>query len=261
MLQLQDEEELLVVDAFDHVQSFVAQAKRAATLADLNTLLGEVGTSLGLDYYALAHHVDLGRPPSSSVLVSNYPIGWFHTILRQRYFVDDPIFAAAQHASAGFLWEDIGALIQLSDRQKRIFATAGRQGIGPGFTVPITLRGEPSASCSFAVKLGRRFPPGLAAVAQSIGWFAFEAARRLAIAQGGRPRRRVAPLTSRQLDCVVLIAKGKSDGIIGELLGLSRHTVNHYVEDAKRRHGVATRQQLLISALWEGQVTFEDMFG
>ncbi len=122
MLQLQDEEELLVVDAFDHVQSFVAQAKRAATLADLNTLLGEVGTSLGLDYYALAHHVDLGRPPSSSVLVSNYPIGWFHTILRQRYFVDDPIFAAAQHASAGFLWEDIGALIQLSDRQKRIFS-------------------------------------------------------------------------------------------------------------------------------------------
>lgn len=34
------------MDAFDHVQIFVAQAKRAATLAELNILLADVGASL-----------------------------------------------------------------------------------------------------------------------------------------------------------------------------------------------------------------------
>lgn len=247
------------MDEFMQVQCFVSSAKRATSLDQLRGLLEQVGASFSLDYFALAHHVDLGQPPASAVLLTNYPAGWLNTVLERRYFVDDPVFAASQHAGAGFLWDEVGELIRLSDRQKRILAAARRQGLGPGFTVPINLRGEPGGSCSFAVRPGRRFPDATAAAAQSIGWFAFEAARRLSAARSGRTRGRASPLTARQLDCVVLIAKGKSDSVIGQLLGISPRTVNSYVEDAKRRHAVASRQQLVISALWEGQVTFEDM--
>jgi LuxR family quorum-sensing system transcriptional regulator CciR len=68
-----------------------------------------------------------------------------------------------------------------------------------------------------------------------------------------RPR-----LTDRQLDCVVLAAQGKSDGVIAQLLGISGETVHQHIETAKRRYGVASRMQLVVRALYDNLITFAD---
>jgi LuxR family transcriptional regulator, quorum-sensing system regulator CciR len=58
----------------------------------------------------------------------------------------------------------------------------------------------------------------------------------------------------------VLAARGKSDTVIGQLLGLSPHTVNEHFERAKARYGVASRTELVVCALRDGQLTYEDVF-
>jgi len=68
-------------------------------------------------------------------------------------------------------------------------------------------------------------------------------------------------LTPRQRDCVVLVARGKSDWEIGRLLGISESTVHKHVEDAKRRYGVTTRIQLVVLSLFEKRLSFADIFG
>jgi LuxR family quorum-sensing system transcriptional regulator CciR len=66
-------------------------------------------------------------------------------------------------------------------------------------------------------------------------------------------------LTPRQRDCVVLVARGKSDRQIGEILGISNQTVHKHVESAKQRYAVATRVELVVRALFMSQLSLTEI--
>lgn len=66
-------------------------------------------------------------------------------------------------------------------------------------------------------------------------------------------------LTDRQRDCVLLVARGKSDSVIAQLLNISPATVNEHIECAKRRYSVATRTQLIVRVLFRGEIWFADV--
>ena len=59
-------------------------------------------------------------------------------------------------------------------------------------------------------------------------------------------------LTRRECQVLDWIAKGKSDWQIGQILCISAKTVNYHAENAKRKLGVATRIQAVISAIRSG---------
>lgn len=65
------------------------------------------------------------------------------------------------------------------------------------------------------------------------------------------------PLSPRQVECIALVAQGKSDWEIGQILGLSRDTVHEYVESARRRYGVRRRTQLVLRAVRDGHLNME----
>lgn len=238
-----------------HVQAFVEASRSVTTLDELRTLTSDAVVELGFDHFALLHHVDFTRPPPGT-----FPLGWLAVQRERRYLSDDPVIAACQYASAGFIWDDLPNILRLNDRQRAVMSAARREGLGGGFTVPNHVPGEPLGCVSFVVKSGRDLPTASIPAAQSIGNFAFEAGRRIARSIAGMGLTpRLPPLSARQLDCVVLIARGKSDSVAGQLLGISARTVNQYVEAAKRRYEVATRQQLIVRALYESQITFSDV--
>ncbi|MGZ8351010.1 MAG: LuxR C-terminal-related transcriptional regulator, partial [Allosphingosinicella sp.] len=160
----------------------------------------------------------------------------------------------------GFFWSEVGSVIALNEKHRRRAEEVGRTGLGDGFVVPTHIPGEPLGSCHFATRSGRRVPRENSAALQAIAAFGFEAARRLAQSQSD-PYCLSASLTQRQRECLILSARGKSDSVIAQLLGLSPKTVNAYVEAAKRRYGVATRGQLIVRALYASQITFHDVMG
>lgn len=217
--------------------------------------------SLGFRYYALGHHVRVAA--GNLVQIANYPQTWAERFAARGYLSDDPAVTACQKAIVGFLWSEIHRLIPLSERQKSILAESRDAGFGEGFTVPIHLPGECAGSCNFVAAYGKPVVKTALPAAQYVGCFAFEAARRLA--QKGPTRRTdaappaVPQLSSRQLDCIVLAAQGKSDTDAGQLLGISNQTVHQHIETAKRRYGVATRTQLIVRALFDSQLVFQDI--
>jgi LuxR family transcriptional regulator, quorum-sensing system regulator CciR len=122
--------------------------------------------------------------------------------------------------------------------------------------------------CRFVTTKGRDLPADSLPAAQYLACFAFESARRLVANTrdggtdgdgGGEEREKVPRLTQRQLDCVVLAARGKSNWVSGKLLGLSPDTVHKYLENAKRRYGVSSRTELVVRALYDGQLSFNDI--
>lgn len=245
--------------SFSDVQSFVRDASEVTSLDALHSLLESTVRAFGFQYYALGHHVNVVH--GDLVQIGNYPESWIHTVRTREYISDDPVLLACQTSAVGFRWSEVSRLIELSSRQKEILAGAGRAGMGEGFTVPVHIPGECMGSCSFAHRPGKDLDESVLPAAHYIGCFAFEAARRLVREPGARKREVSAAetLTPRQLDCVVMVARGKSDWEAAKILGVSQDTVHQHVETAKRKYGVATRSQLVIRALYDNQLGFQDV--
>jgi LuxR family quorum-sensing system transcriptional regulator CciR len=123
--------------------------------------------------------------------------------------------------------------------------------------------GEALGSSSFAVKGDGELPRRNLPAAQALGGFAFEAVRQLIKREpGGRlasPAPLADPLTRRQRECIALVARGKSDSVIADILGIRPHTVTEHIEAARRRYGVATRAQLIVRALLAGDLTYGEI--
>ena len=97
-------------------------------------------------------------------------------------------------------------------------------------------------------------------IAQLAGNFAFEAARRLWLRRGQRAVVGTTPLTDRQRDCALWVARGKGDWEIARILGVSEETVAQHVRQACGRYGVNKRTLLLVQTLFDGTLTFTDIF-
>lgn len=201
--------------------------------------------------------LDLAGLARGAVHLDNYPRGWQREFIHQRYFADDPVHIACQRAARPFLWRDLPQLLALNRQQTAILATARSAGLADGLTVPIHVPGDFSGSCSFAVRR-RQVSDALGPSAQFFGCYAFETARRLAQRRHGLAPERIA-LTTRQLDCVVLVARGKTDSESAELLGISRETAQEHVEAAKAKLRVAARTQLVARALYHGIISYGDI--
>jgi LuxR family transcriptional regulator, quorum-sensing system regulator CciR len=148
-------------------------------------------------------------------------------------------------------------MIQLTARDNEILELARGKGIGDGFTVPAHVPGESNGSCSFATRPGRPLCGEHLPLAQLVGAFAFEAARRLWRMRGTAAPQR--PLTDRQRDCVIWVARGKSDWETAKILGVSHETVIQHLKHARERYGVTKRTTLTVSALFDGTITFTDI--
>ena len=243
-------------------QDFSREAQRARRLEDLACSLDAVTPELGFDFYALVQHVDIRKSCNRHVVwLRTYPEAWAEVFERDGLYANDPIHLASQKTNIGFAWSDVDRLITLSAHHKRVISAAAREGIGEGYTVPAHLPGESNGTCSFAMKVGRRAPTDSFMAAQIVGAFAMEAGRRLARKARGDLGAGVPKLTGRQLDCVVLIARGKTDWEIAQILGIKETTVLDYVRLACERYGVRRRVQLVIRAIHDGQITLHDAIG
>jgi LuxR family transcriptional regulator, quorum-sensing system regulator CciR len=107
-------------------------------------------------------------------------------------------------------------------------------GLGTGYTVPANIPGELPGSCSFVTKLGQKLPRHNLLAAQLIGAFAYGAAREvIGIDKLDNPER--VGLTPRQHDCLMWAMRGKTDGEIGEALGISEETVTKHLNLARAK--------------------------
>lgn len=239
---------------FADVLACVRALGKAASLTDISLMLGDASRQLGFDRFALVqtHH---GQPGLGALRLTDFPDAWVAQLAGSPRLADDPVLLASQRSVAPFGWHQLDGLLALNQRQRAYMLRARAAGLANGFTVPLHAPGAASGLVSFVSAGMAELPQASLAPAHHLACFAFEAARRLHRTPSGP-----APaLTQRQLDCLVLVARGKSNWVAGQLLGLSGQTVHKYVEAAKARYGVATRTELVVRALFDGQLSFADV--
>lgn len=241
---------------FSRVETFVRDVRNLRTEAELAAAIDDVARDLGFRYFALTHHVDVRRS-SEAIRIHNYPAGWAEWFDARSLGATDPVHRASNLTSVGFCWSQLPAMLTLTPADERILKLAREQGIGDGFTVPAHVPGEAHGSCSFACTTGEQFDARHCALLQLVGAFSFEGARRLR-----REQASPAPvaLTERQRECVMWVARGKTDWEISRILGISHDTVIEHLRHARQRYEVSTRTLLAIHALFDGTIGFLDVF-
>ena len=237
------------------VQDFAYVSRSARSTAQLRSMLCETAWALGFHYLVL-------QGASGQVWLADLPPGWTAVVP----ISSDAVLAAAMQSYAPFLWSDISRLVALNRSQRDFLNAAHAAGVGAAVAVPIHRpRGEQKAGsysvfagcCSFLMKNGVPLPLESLAAAHYVGALAFDVAENLRDCRAAEPRG--PQLTPRQRDCVVLVAQGKSDWEVGQVLGISESTVHKHIEDAKRRFGVSTRVQLVVHSLFDARLSFSDV--
>ncbi|OYQ26434.1 hypothetical protein CHU93_12185 [Sandarakinorhabdus cyanobacteriorum] len=243
---------------FNSVQTFVREVRTAPSLTDIGLVLKDATRQFRFDHFALAQQSAANR--LGSLRLSDSPDAWVERLIANDMVAHDPVLLACERQVTPFAWSNLPDLLPLNPRQRQYMAQARAAGLAEGYTVPIHIPGQASGLVSFVVAGNSPLPEDSLPAAQYLACFAFEAARRLRLAEtGANP---AAPrLTQRQLDCLVLAARGKSNWVAGQLLGLSGDTVHKYLEAAKQRYGVSSRTELVVRALFDGQISFADVMG
>jgi LuxR family quorum-sensing system transcriptional regulator CciR len=237
------------------VDRFGEQSAICPDIKALGRLLEDATWELGFHFFALLHHASMSSPRNSYVRLDNYPADWVSELESRGLVRHDPVHFASRRTSAGFAWGEIDAIARLDPRQRAVLQESRRFGLGDGFTVPANVPGEPSGSCSFAVRHGAELPRSRLMCAELVGVHAFRAARRLNgdLAPSGRPH-----LSRREIECLRLIALGKTDWEVAAILGISVETARQYVKRARRAYDVVSRTQLVVLGLRDAWLGFED---
>jgi LuxR family quorum-sensing system transcriptional regulator CciR len=237
------------------IDEFELRAETCASDTELRCLLEDALRELGFAWFALLHHASLRSGSTRLIRIDNYPESWATELAVDGLTPDDPVHLASGRTNIGFPWERLAGLIPPMRGHRDILERSHGHDIGPGFTVPANVPGEPGGSCSFAVRQGRALPARHLACAELIGAHAFRAARRLHGYPAAAAQTR---LSRREQQCLRLVAMGKSDWEIGHVLGIAEATARHYVKSARAAYRVATRTQLVVHGLRDAWIGFDD---
>lgn len=241
------------------LMSLAKAATEVRSYPELETLLGEAAVTLGFDYYAVTHYV--ADPLAANLAnLTNFPERWLAAVAEKGYHKHNPIKAAVRKSLLGFVWSEIPTRVRLTPQQTETLEAARFIGLAEGFTVPAHLPGGVSGSVSFAQRPNQALEPRRLPIAHFFGCAAFEASLRISKALEF-PTPPSLNLSTRQLDCVVLVARGKSDWEIGQMLNISKETAHKHIQTAMRRFNVVTRTQLVVRALYNAEMSFSDVYG
>lgn len=239
------------------VDTFLSCVAKIETPEALRALMHDIASELGFRHFALISHADLRISRAGMVDIREYPQAVADRIIDRGEFRRDPIMRACLFADSAFMWSDVAQIIAIDKRDRAILECGMRNGLSQGVTIPSFKLGHLLGSCTFAGQLPETHVRRILGIAQMIGVFAFQRARRLA---GDLPV--PAPstrLNPRPRECVVLAGRGLSNKEIARALALAPRTVDGYLADARKLFSADDRTELVAAALLAGEIELHEL--
>jgi DNA-binding CsgD family transcriptional regulator len=171
---------------------------------------------------------------------NTWPAKWLSDYRQRDYVRHDPMPATARLTSSPFTFREIGRGRELTPKQLEIADWAEGLGVVDGLAVPVH---EPGGDFGLCVSLADHIIEDTEE-RLALEFASLHAYRRCRILGGAAPATSSpSPLSSRELECLRWVLKGKSDREIGTLLAISPTTAHFHVERVKKKLGVRTRTQ------------------
>lgn len=210
------------------LKDFVTDCETANHLADLWRLSVRFFESRGIAM--VSYHSDtevenreLGTIGKSGILQSGYPEEWVCQYIDGKLSLLDPMPELAAKIGRPFYWSEINDLANLTYEQQRYMALRAASDLGDG--IALQVYGPNARNALVCLGFGDRTPKLTAEAIFELQCAAQIAHLRYCAISGEQDRAKV-DLSPRELEVLRWIARGKSNSVIAEILGISRHTVD-----------------------------------
>jgi len=171
------------------------------------------------------HSNDVKRPgwPPLGIQAEGFSDAWKHQYVQGGLWRSDPIPDLARRIGVPFWFRDIKTLMKLSPNQAKFLEIAAEHNVGEGLA--IQLFGPNIHDAFLGLGFGPTRPTMLPAAI-----FELQSAAQMAhiryCALTGKLGQQNQSLSPRELEVLRWIARGKSNSVIADIMGISRHTVD-----------------------------------
>lgn len=227
--------------------NLIGQVEACASIDALNKAITRLSSPFGVSSH-LGGVVPRGlvspRDQPGHIILGRWPDGWARRYFRKQYVMQDPTIAHALASDSPLLWKNVQAS---SGTGRRIMDEAREFGLADGTTIPqYTLDGL-KIGISFS---GEQIDDSPLARLSLLFLSSMASARAMALTHVAPPS--PVHLTSRERECLLWIAEGKTDWEIGVILGIARKSVERHVQNLRNKLGAATRAHAVVIAFRMG---------
>ncbi|MEE4187181.1 MAG: LuxR family transcriptional regulator [Roseobacter sp.] len=202
----------------------------------------------------VSYHSDDAQTPGSKplgIVADGFPNAWICQYMEAQLYLIDPIPQLAAVTSRPFRWTEAPKLLRLSESGKRYMDILAASGLGDGLALQVY--GPNMRNAYVGLGFGGE-DPGLSA--EDI--FELQCAAQIAhirYCELTEHRQTTAEhLSPREMEILQWIARGKSNGVIAEILGISRHTVDTITRRIFEKLNVNDRTTAAIMGVGSGLV-------
>jgi DNA-binding CsgD family transcriptional regulator len=223
---------------------FTTRLQGLTTLAACSELFREAILPYGFDTFACGE-LDMDNRTRNAFYIIGWPEAWTKFYVGSGLIHRDPLVDELAHRHEPFTWSDLRADKKLHKIGRAALAAVAAAGWNEGLVVPVP-RGVKRVGLVSLV--GHRDDLDAQALAHLclISLALHSHARTLVSREGFAVP--PAGLTSREIECLALVAEGMSDKSIADRLGIAMSTAHEHVENAKRRLGVRSRVHMVAIA-------------
>jgi|CeladaMinimDraft_18_1061708.scaffolds.fasta_scaffold00001_1485 LuxR family quorum sensing-dependent transcriptional regulator len=225
---------------------FVEAMDRANEAAVVQQSFQELIERLGFAYVICTRLPPTQLIEPRNALMCTWPEEFTEAYDARGYAEHDPILREIVRSRHAVEWPKALEKRRLTSEEKVVLDHANRLGLRFGIAIPIT---EASGNAGF-VNISGPNPCSDARVRSALTLVAIYVYHRLRALEVRRETKQ--RLSRREIEVLHWIAEGKSDWQIGQILSISAKTVNYHTENLKRKFGVATRMQAVVSAIKQG---------
>ena len=188
--------------------------------------------------------------PTLHIIAHGYPDDWVKQYMDRRYYEINPIPEFAQSSTEPFLWSEAASLIDLTEKQVDFMQARADAGMGDGVAVQVfgpNLRNG-FVAYGFGAKSITLSHARLREFQIAAQLMHLKVCKMIDEDPDG-PREHLSP---REREVLIWIARGKSKSVIGDILGISPHTVDTNVRRIFTKLDVADRTSAALKGVASG---------
>ncbi len=231
------------MDAFLELGELFGRLATAASFASVCTLVQQYAATHGLTRVSFLDLQSTTSRVSEAVLCSNVPSRVLRRIDRVTNYADHPLLERARETHAPFAVSMAATLGLLGKNAHRPDA----QPAANALVVPLR---DDDGAVAMATLVGTKLALSPLAhdklkLAVHAGW------RRAQELRAGTSTAGTPSLTTRELECLTWVSRGKTDQEIARVLAVAPRTIRFHIDNAKSKLDVETRVQAVARLLRE----------
>ncbi|MER9237304.1 LuxR family transcriptional regulator [Mesorhizobium sp. M0622] len=234
---------------------FVNKADDLVDSERLFYLLADFASSFGCRWIAYScltpDRESLSAVSRDPAAFLHFPQRWQERYAEMGYDRIDPVVKISRKREGAFRWSEVYNDASTSEKERKVLDEAATFGLRSAVSVPLHGPYASFAILSFAQPRECEFQN------ETVAYLQFSALHfHLKITELGRPKESDTGihLSSREKECLLWTARGKSSWETGMILGISANTVNFHIKNIMRKLDAASRTVAAVKAIRLGLI-------